>query len=100
MYYNRGVLIAALHVEAIRNAVSAKPDGKLTGADVKAGFEKINNFTLGGMLPPLRITPEDHEGGGWVQIFQVKGGKFAKATDWFKAYQDVLAKLLKEQAKK
>src|SRR5213083_2112116 len=31
VFYNRGVLIAALHVEAIRNALKAKPDGKITG---------------------------------------------------------------------
>ena len=32
VFYNRGVLIAALHVEAIRNALKAKPDGKIIGA--------------------------------------------------------------------
>lgn len=95
VYYNRGVFIAAIHVEAIRNALKAKPDGKITGADVKAGFEKIKGFTLGGMVPPLEITPNDHEGGGWVQIFQVKGGKFVKATDWFKAYPEVIARHVK-----
>ena len=40
VYYNRGVLIAALHVEAISNALKAKPDGKITGADVKAGLRE------------------------------------------------------------
>jgi branched-chain amino acid transport system substrate-binding protein len=95
VFYNRGVLIAAIHVEAIRNALKAKPDGKITGVDVKAGFEKIRGFTLGGLVPPLEITANDHEGGGWVQIFQVKGGKFVKATDWFKAYPDVIAKHVK-----
>jgi branched-chain amino acid transport system substrate-binding protein len=95
VYYNRGVLWAAIHVEAIRNALKAKPDGKITGADVKVGFEKIKGFTLGGLVPPLEITANDHEGGGWVQIFQVKGGKFVKATDWFKAYPDVIAKHVK-----
>ena len=100
VFYNRGVLIGALHVEAIRNAVKAKPDGKITGADVKAGFEKISNFTLGGLVPPLKITPTDHEGGGLVQIWQVKGGKFEKMTDWYSAYTDVVAKHLKEAATK
>ncbi len=100
VYYNRGVLNAALQVEAIRNALKAKPDGKIAGADVKAGFEKIKGFSLGGLVPPLEITPNDHEGGGWVQIFQVKGGKFVKATDWFKAYQDVVARHVKEAGKK
>jgi len=100
VFYNRGVLIAALHVEAIRNALKAKPDGKLTGNDTKAGFEKISNFTLGGLVPPLKITATDHEGGGLVQIWQVKGGKFEKVTDWFAAYQDVVGKHIKEAAAK
>src|SRR6266516_4797555 len=100
VFYNRGVLIAALHVEAIRNALKAKPDGKITGEDAKKGFEKINNFTLGGLVPPLKITPQDHEGGGLIQIWQVKGGKFVKITDWFSAYQDVVAKHIKESGKK
>ncbi len=100
VFYNRGVLIAALHVEAIRNALKEKPNGRITGVDVKAGFEKISNFTLGGLVPPLRITPTDHEGGGLVQIWQVKGGRFVKVTDWFSAYADVVAKHLREAATK
>jgi branched-chain amino acid transport system substrate-binding protein len=100
VFYNRGVLIGALHVEAIRNALKAKPDGKITGVDTKNGFEKITNFTLGGLVPPLKITPQDHEGGGLVQIWQVKNGKFEKATDWFAAYQDVVAKHIKEAGAK
>jgi branched-chain amino acid transport system substrate-binding protein len=100
VYYNRGVLIAALHVEAIRNALKAKPDGKITGEDVKKGFEKISNFTLGGLVPPLKVTPQDHEGGGLVQIWQVKDGKFVKVTEWFAAYQDVVAKHIKEAGAK
>ena len=100
VFYNRGVLIGALHVEAIRNAVKAKPDGKITGDDVKKGFEKISNFTLGGLVPPLKITSTDHEGGGLVQIWQVKGGKFEKVTDWYAAYQNVVAKHIKDAGKK
>jgi branched-chain amino acid transport system substrate-binding protein len=100
VYYNRGVLIAALHVEAVRHAVKDKKGGNITGEDAKKGFEKISNFTLGGLVPPLKITSTDHEGGGVVQIFTVKGGKFAKATEWFSAYNDVVAKHVKESAKK
>jgi branched-chain amino acid transport system substrate-binding protein len=95
-YYNRGPLVAAVHLEAIRNALKARPDGKITGADVKAGFEKVKGLTLGGLIPPLEFSPTDHEGGGWVQIYRVKGGKYVKATDWFKAYRDVVDKHVKE----
>jgi branched-chain amino acid transport system substrate-binding protein len=96
VYYNRGVFLAAIHVEAIRNALKAKPDGKITGVDAKAGFEKIKNFTLGGLVPPIEITPTDHEGGGLVQVWQVSGGKWVKRTDWFRAYPEVVGTVIKE----
>ena len=96
VYYNRGVLQAALAVQAIRNALQAKAGGEITGEDVKKGFERIKDFTLGGLVPPIAITPENHEGGGWVQIWQVKAGKLTRVTDWFKAYPDVIAQHLKE----
>jgi len=92
--YNRGVFQAAVHLEAIRNAIKTKGGGKPTGEDVKKGMEQIKDFTLDGLVPPLNITPEDHEGGGWVQIWTIKGGKFEKATDWFQAYRDVIKKHL------
>jgi branched-chain amino acid transport system substrate-binding protein len=44
------------------------------------------------LLPPLQVTPSDHEGGGFVQIFQVKGDKMVKETDWFNAYRDLVLK--------
>ena len=90
--YNRGVFQAAVQIEAIRLALVAKGGAKPTGEDVKNGMEQIKGFSLGGLLPPLTITPEDHEGGGWVQIWTVKGGKFEKATEWFQGYRDVVLK--------
>jgi len=80
--------------------VKDKKGGNITGEDVRKGFEKISGFTLGGLVPPLKITPTDHEGGGLVQIFSVKGGKFVKATEWFSAYNDIVGKHIKESGKK
>src|SRR6266481_4600150 len=94
--YNRGILNAALHVEAIRNALKLNGGQQPTGEDVKKGFEQIHDLTLGGLVPPLKVTPEDHEGGGWVQIFQVKGGKFVKETEWFRGYPEVVAEAVKK----
>jgi branched-chain amino acid transport system substrate-binding protein len=89
VYYNRGVFNAAVMVEAIRLAV--KNSGlPLTGEKVKEGYEQIKDFTLGGFLPPLTITTQDHEGGGWVQIYQTKDGKLVKHTDWFQGYRDIV----------
>ncbi len=99
VFYNRGVLIAAVHTEAARNAIKAKSGAAPNGEDVKKGMESIKGFTLGGLVPPLQVTPEDHEGGGWVQVWSVKGGKFVKTTDWFQAYRDVIHKNLTAEAK-
>ena len=98
VYYNRGVFIGAIHLKAIENAVKAKGSGDIVGEDVKNGFEQISGFTLGGLVPPLEITSFDHEGGGWVRVFQVQGGKFVPTTDWFQGYRDAVVQLLKEDA--
>jgi branched-chain amino acid transport system substrate-binding protein len=89
VYYNRGVFVAALHAKAIANALKMKGDN-ITGDDVRKGFEQIKDFDLGGFLPPVEITPADHEGGGWVQVWQVRGGKWQLARDWFQGYRDTV----------
>jgi branched-chain amino acid transport system substrate-binding protein len=94
--YNRGVLWAALHVEAIRQALKLTGGNKPTGEDVKKGFEHIQDFSLGGLLPPLKVSDADHEGGGWVQIYKIKSGKFVKQTDWFRAFPEVVAATVKK----
>src|SRR5438046_7523641 len=66
--YNRGILWAAVHVEAIRNALKATGGKKPTGEDVKKGFEQIRDFALGGLLPPLTVTTADQEGGGRLPV--------------------------------
>ena len=95
VYYNRGLFQSAIQVEALNNALKST-GGKLpTGTDVKKGMEEIHDFTLGGLVPPLQITPADHEGGGFVRIFQVHDGKFVPETQWFRAYRDVVLQAVK-----
>jgi len=93
VYYNRGVLIAAVHARAVQLAIEQKGPN-ITGADVKVGFESIKDFSLGGMLPPLNLSAKDHEGGGWVQMYQVQKGKFVAVTDWYHGYPEVLNKFV------
>ncbi|MDE0725373.1 MAG: ABC transporter substrate-binding protein [Alphaproteobacteria bacterium] len=96
VYYNRGALWAALAVKSVENAVTAKGrSADITGADVQKGFESISGFTLDGFLPPLTITAEDHEGGGWVQIFQVKGAAFVPVSKWLHGYRDIVMDMVR-----
>ncbi len=100
VYYNRGILNAALHVEAARNAIKAKGGAAPTSEEVKNGMEHIKGFTLGGLLPPMELTPADHEGGGWVQVWTVHSGKLNKTKDWFQGYRSVILKHLAADAQK
>jgi branched-chain amino acid transport system substrate-binding protein len=99
-YYNRGVFNAAIHVEAVRNAIKAKGGAAPTPEEVKNGMEAIKDFTLGGLVPPMQLSREDHEGGGWIQIWTVKGGKLVKATEWFQGFRPVIQKHLAADASK
>jgi branched-chain amino acid transport system substrate-binding protein len=99
VYYNRGVFGTALQIEAVRLALE-KFGAPATGEKVKKGFESIKDFTLGGLVPPMEITEQDHEGGGWVRIYQVKDRKWVPVTDWFTGYREVVWDLIKESAAK
>jgi branched-chain amino acid transport system substrate-binding protein len=48
----------------------------------------------------MEVTPADHEGGGWVQIWTVQGGKLVKVKDWFQGYRPVIQKHLAAEASK
>jgi branched-chain amino acid transport system substrate-binding protein len=96
-YYNRGVFQAAVHLAAIENAVKAKGSADITGTDVRDGFYEIKDYTLGGLLPPLQITRKDHEGGGWVRIFQATKDGYKPNTDWYRAYRAEVRELLEAE---
>lgn len=89
VYYNRGVLIGALAVEAIRLAIEHE-GMPLTGEKVRKGYERIKDFSLGGLLPPMTVTVDDHEGGGWVRLYQTKGTELVPKGEWFHGYRDII----------
>jgi branched-chain amino acid transport system substrate-binding protein len=98
-YYNRGVLTGAILVEGIRLAI-AKHGMPLDGDKVRRGLESISKFDLGGFAPPLTFTPQDHEGGGYLRVTQVRGREWVPVGDWMRGYRDdVMAQVKKANAK-
>ena len=98
VYYSRGVLIAALMTEGVRLGLQNFGE-PLTGEKVKKGYELMKGFSLGGFLPPMTVTPQDHEGGGCVRVYQVKGKEWVPVTDWIRGYRDEVIKLVNEANK-
>lgn len=89
--YNRGILWIGATIEATRLAIE-KFGWPLTGEKVQKGFELIDGIPglEEGFLPRLKITPQDHEGGGYVRVFQTRGGKIVPVTDWFHGYREAV----------
>ncbi|HEU4371142.1 MAG TPA: ABC transporter substrate-binding protein [Methylomirabilota bacterium] len=99
VYYSRGVLNGAILAEGVRLAVQHH-GLPVTGEKVKKGYEQIKNFELQGFLPPMTVTPQDHEGGGWVRMYQVKGTEWVAISDWIRGYREEVMAMVKQANKK
>jgi branched-chain amino acid transport system substrate-binding protein len=99
VYYNRGVLLGATIVEGIRLAI-ANHGLPLTGEKVRMGYEAIRNFDLQGFGPPLTLSPQDHEGGGYLRVYQVKGNEWVPVSQWIQGYRDEVMMLVRKANKK
>ncbi len=94
-YYNIGVATMALFAEAARIALE-KEGAPLTPAKLKKGLESLKGFTADGLLPPVTVTAEDHQGGGQGRIATWDGAAWKPDTGWYAAYQDVVWDLVKK----
>ena len=95
VYYNRGVLNGAILTEGIRLAIQ-NHGLPVTGDKVRKGYEAMKNFDLQGFLPPMTVTSKDHEGGGFVRVYQVKGTEWVPISDWVRGYRDEVMVLVKK----
>jgi branched-chain amino acid transport system substrate-binding protein len=96
--YNRGIVNAMLAAEAIRTAV-VKVGGKQApnAEQVRWGFENLNltdkrldELGMKGFTHPVKVTCEDHEGGGPVLIQQWDGKKWSVVSDWVPVMREVV----------
>jgi branched-chain amino acid transport system substrate-binding protein len=109
--YNRMVINAMLNVEAIRTAMTKYGAKPLTGTEVRWGFENLNvteqrleELGMKGMLRPLRVTCENHEGNGLALVQQWDGKHWNVVSDWIEPIREVVRPKLEaaavEEAKK
>jgi branched-chain amino acid transport system substrate-binding protein len=106
--YNRGLTNAMLGIESIRTAQEKFGKGKpLTGEQVRWGIENLNLTadrikTLGfdGMIRPLKMSCEDHEGAIVGRVHQWDGKKWNFVSDWIEADRTLLRGMYEDAAKK
>ena len=110
--YNRTLINAMLNVEAIRTAmVKFSLKTAPTGEQVRWGMENLNltdkrleELGMKGMMRPLQVTCENHEGNGLALVQQWDGKHWKVVSDWIEPMRDVVRPSLEaaavEEAKK
>ncbi len=105
VYYNIGLVNAALAVEALRTGHRKFGNRPLNGEEGRWAFEhlviddaRLQQIGFKGLLQTLSITPKDHEGGGAARIQQWDGSRWVLKTDWIQADRNQLRPLIEAKS--
>ena len=106
--YNRGVSIAIVTVEAIRNAQAKFGKGKvITGEQMRWSLENLNltnarlkQLGATGLLPEIKTSCQNHEGSGKIKIQQWDGSKWVMVSDWVEGNKSLIHPLFQASAAK
>ena len=101
VYYNSGLINAAIAVEAIRAGQKKFGNRPLNGEEGRWGLEHLNiddarlkDIGFGGLMQKLKLSCSDHEGGGAARVQQWDGAKWNLVTDWIQADRKLLRPLI------
>ena len=72
-----GWVTAQVIAEALGRSL---PEERLSRDGIRSSLEKFHNVVLGGLAPPITITPQDHRPSVESRIFVVKEGKLVPHT--------------------
>jgi len=80
-----GTEIVKLAVQNAGYDVLAKGNADSWKAVETQGFQKLNNYTVGGLHGPVSYTAGDNRLDKYMKLYQVKSGKIAPISDWIEA---------------
>ncbi|WP_407310092.1 ABC transporter substrate-binding protein [Pseudomonas sp. nanlin1] len=105
VYYNSGLVNAAIAVEAIRTAQAKFGKRPLNGEEGRWGLEHLNiddarlqQMGYLGLMQNLKLSCADHEGGGSARVQQWDGARWTLVSDWIAADRALLRPLIDEKA--
>ncbi|MCZ6524908.1 MAG: ABC transporter substrate-binding protein [Alphaproteobacteria bacterium] len=107
VFYNRGVATAVIIVETLRVAQSKFGVGPIGGEEMQWAFEhlditadRIKELGAEGLVPPLKLSCRDHEGGGTVQFQQWDGAKWVLIATGIKPMREMVLAMVEAEAAK
>jgi branched-chain amino acid transport system substrate-binding protein len=105
VYYNSGLVMAIVTVEALRTAQAHFGNRPLNGEEGRWGLEhlkidekRVAELGAEGLLQPLTLSCVDHEGGGAARIQQWDGENWKSVSDWVKADRQLLRPLIDKKS--
>lgn len=78
----QGWTTASIFAEAAKIAI-AETDGNVTGLDMKAAIESINNMDLGGLAADVSFSADKQYGTDRIRLGQLKNGEWSIITEYF-----------------
>jgi branched-chain amino acid transport system substrate-binding protein len=104
--YNRTIINAMLDTEAIRLAMQKfGTKGAPTAEQVRWGMEnltitekRLEELGMKGLMRPLKVTCDNHEGNGLALVQQWDGKKWTIVSDWIEPMRDVVRPKLEAAA--
>ncbi len=105
--YNRGMISAALVVEAIRVAQKKYGNRVVTAEEVRWGAENLNidaarvkSLGMEGMIQPIKTSCSDHEGARSARIHTWDGKAWSYTSDFYSSDQKLLGAMVKAASAK
>ena len=105
--YNRGLTNSMLGVEAMRTAMKKFGNKPLTGEQIRWGFENLNltaerikELGFEGMLQPIKVACNDHEGARRSRVHQWDGKAWKVISDWYTSDNSLLVPMVAETSAK
>ena len=105
VYYNIGLINAAIVVEALRSGQQHFGNRPLNGEEGRWAFEhlkvdeaRLKQIGFAGLLQPLQVSCADHEGGGAARVQQWDGARWNLVTDWVQADRATLRPLIEAKS--
>jgi len=83
LHYVQGWWTMATMIEGVKQTMDAKKD--LTGENIKASLEALQNFSTGDVTAPIGFTATDHRGNDKAKVHQVQGGVWTPVTDYMQS---------------
>lgn len=83
LHYVQGWWTMAVMAEGIKRVVEQGQE--VTGENIRAALESIQNFDTGGVTYPITFSPQSHRGNIGTRVYQVQSGKWIAVTDFITA---------------